>query len=250
MGKKMIPKRVKSGFTLIELIIVIAVLAIVLAIAVPGVSGLIRSSRSAVDTANLKILNDASLLFRAANDIKTEDLFEGLEADEQRQSLLVENGFLLESIEAQTKNSYFHWIKEDQVWGIIVGGELIPLTPVGNTLGDISISIIESINSRYEETGSYGRSWGDYRYTDIGLDPEYWANPYDHAYYKPSGHLLRISPESGYAFSVLTLSGEERELTSSHNWDLIFDAITQKWYYHSVKSSNAIDINTLEIGVE
>jgi prepilin-type N-terminal cleavage/methylation domain-containing protein len=250
MGKKVIRERGKPGFTLIELIIVIAVLVIILAIAVPGVSGLIGRSRSAVDMANLKALNDASLLYRTCNGIETADLFEGVETDDQRQSLLVESGLLTEVIEAQTKNSYFHWIAENQVWGISVDGELIPLTPLGNTVGDISISIIESINTRYEKTGSYGRSWGDYRYTDIGLDPEYWTNPYDHAYYKPAGHLLRISPESGYVFSVMTLSGDTRELRSSYNWDLIFDAMTQTWYYHSVESSNAVDIDTLEIGVE
>ncbi|MDD2217981.1 MAG: hypothetical protein PHX63_06075 [Eubacteriales bacterium] len=107
--------------------------------------------------------------------------------------------------------------------------------------------MIHLIDQYFIDNGHYGRTWGDYRYTDIGLDLEDWENPVLHIYFKPTGNILRISPEEGYKLVVIDSFGMIRTLSYSLNWDLIYNASDGKWYYHSISENNIIDINTLDI---
>jgi len=58
----------EKGFTLIELIIVIAILAVIVAIAVPNIMGAVNNSRKTADVSNAKILADAVATVRATYD--------------------------------------------------------------------------------------------------------------------------------------------------------------------------------------
>jgi len=51
-------------------------------------------------------------------------------------------------------------------------GSTEPLTIYGDTFSEITPNIISDIQDNFEEYGSYGRTWGDYRYTDLGLETE------------------------------------------------------------------------------
>lgn len=123
----------------------------------------------------------------------------------------------------------------------------IELTPLGSNFKEISASMISLIVQKYNSMGNYGRNWGDYSYTDLGLDPNDWKDPVEHIIYKPGGSDLRIKPEDGYSFTVNSISGEEKILKASYNWDLVYNNVNKKWYYHSVAESNEIDINTLNV---
>ncbi len=63
-------KRLKNreGFTLVELIIVIAILAVLASIAVPNLLGSVEKSRQAKDEANAKIIADVITMWLAEND--------------------------------------------------------------------------------------------------------------------------------------------------------------------------------------
>ncbi len=50
----------QEGFTLIELIIVIAILAIIAAVAIPNIMGAVENSRKATDVSNGKVLMNAA----------------------------------------------------------------------------------------------------------------------------------------------------------------------------------------------
>lgn len=125
--------------------------------------------------------------------------------------------------------------------------EIAKLTPLGDTFGDISAGMIDLIMKFYEKHGRYPRSWGDYVYTDIGLNPEDWKKPIGNIYYKPGGNRVSIAPEAGYALRVIDSNGKERVLPSKNNWNLVYDLATGTWYYHSVNRNNAIDIRTLKV---
>ena len=60
-------KKKQEGFTLIELIIVIAILAIIAAIAVPNILGAIENSRKASDVSNAKVIYNTAAQVLAKN---------------------------------------------------------------------------------------------------------------------------------------------------------------------------------------
>lgn len=57
----------KSGFSLVEIMVVIGVLSIVVAIAIPSISNVLPGAREATARANLEHLNQAVLKFNYAN---------------------------------------------------------------------------------------------------------------------------------------------------------------------------------------
>lgn len=59
----------KKGFTLVELVVVVAVLLILAAIAIPTVSGVINQAQTATDSANAKSIETAIKYAIAQNEI-------------------------------------------------------------------------------------------------------------------------------------------------------------------------------------
>jgi len=105
---------------------------------------------------------------------------------------------------------------------------------------------MKNITDFYSQNGRYPRSWGDYKFTDIGLNPADWAQPIDGLYYSPVGGTVRVRPAVGYALTMLSLDGKSMTLTPKLKWDLIYDVGKSQWYYHTTDTGNAIDINTLK----
>ena len=122
-----------------------------------------------------------------------------------------------------------------------------PLTSLGSTFAEISSAMIGLIQQFDDENGGYPRSWGDYKYTDIGLDPEEWNQGYEGIIYTPVGNRVQITPEDGYTFYVTDLNGEEQSLPASYNWSLVYSMENATWYYHSMDVGNEIDISTLRV---
>jgi len=125
-----------------------------------------------------------------------------------------------------------------------------PLTSLGSTFTDISGGMISLIQDFYDENGRYPRSWGDYRFTDIGLDPEEWGEAVDHLFYGPGGTRVSVKPEDGWAMEVQGLDGETRVLTEDLHWNIWYDMATQAWYYHDIEPGNEVDIETLVVRPE
>jgi prepilin-type N-terminal cleavage/methylation domain-containing protein len=60
-------KKSKKGFTLIELVVVIAILGILAAILVPVISGFIETANQATDNANARLVYQAAAMWFASN---------------------------------------------------------------------------------------------------------------------------------------------------------------------------------------
>ncbi len=119
------------------------------------------------------------------------------------------------------------------------------VTPPGDNFTEISMNMIEKIIEKFKSSGKYGRTWGEYAFTDLGLNPDDWKDPVDHIYYKPGGANLSISPEDGWSFVVNGTDGSKKVLNASYNWNLTYNDANKKWYYHKISPENEIDINTL-----
>ena len=148
-------------------------------------------------------------------------------------------------------NSFLHDYASDTSWKHNSSPAPIeppaPLTSLGPDFEEITGSMILLVQNFYDENGRYPRSWGDYVYTDIGLDPDEWEKAYDGIIYSPGGNRIKITPEDGYTFYVNGIGGDEKVLKSSYNWSLWYSVEYGKWYYHSIEDDNEIDITTLRV---
>lgn len=73
MFEKMVKSRNKKGFTLMEMLIVIAIIAILIAIATPVMMGQLKKAKAVADAANLSNANSIAAVFilNSKTDIKT-----------------------------------------------------------------------------------------------------------------------------------------------------------------------------------
>lgn len=121
------------------------------------------------------------------------------------------------------------------------------LTSLGSSFEEIISQMVGLIEAFYTENDRYPRSWGDYRFTDIGLDPEEWAVSYDGIIYTPIGNRVTIEPAEGFRFFVTDIKGKEQEITPASNWNLLYSIEDEKWYFKMIHKNNEIDISTLTI---
>jgi prepilin-type N-terminal cleavage/methylation domain-containing protein len=236
----------RGGFTLIELIVVIAILAILAAIAIPSVAGMTDRAKLSADKGTIATLNSVTPVFRISAG-QSDPFKEEISKSGELMQCLVDEGYLSEVVLPQTKNATFTWDFANQSWRLYVAETPVSLTPLGSTFEEISPAMISLIIKKFESSGKYGRNWGDYSYTDLGLDPADWQAPVMHIYYKPGGSNLRIRPEEGYDLIVMDMLGNPKTLKSSYNWDLIYSDVNKKWYFHTISDENAIDITTLKL---
>ena len=93
----------KKGFTIVELVIVVAVIAILAAVLIPTFSNLVKKANISSDTVLAKNLNTALSLYEAENDVDTfEDALEGIK----------EYGYLIANLNAKTSGCFFVWEQE------------------------------------------------------------------------------------------------------------------------------------------
>jgi len=91
----------KKGFTIVELVIVIAVIAILAAILIPTFSGIIKKANIASDTAMAKNMNTALVMADSEGNVP-EDMGDVL-------FTLFEAGYVLENLNPTTNGYYFVW---------------------------------------------------------------------------------------------------------------------------------------------
>jgi type IV pilus assembly protein PilA len=67
----------KKGFTLVELLIVVAILAVIAAIAIPSVAGLIDKSNASADKSNANEMTNAIERFASEYEMMKQDIYSG-----------------------------------------------------------------------------------------------------------------------------------------------------------------------------
>ncbi|MBI9009098.1 MAG: type II secretion system protein [Tenericutes bacterium] len=235
--------RNNKAVTIIELIAVLVILGIIAGISVFLIGRTINSARLLADQQLVNNLNSAISFYDVEHSTNT--IAESGLTDAEVFSLLVDNGYLSSTPTLSSNDSVLTWDSVNEVYKLSVGGEVLPLSPYGDTFEEIAPEIISDMQEKLADTGTYGRTWGDYRYTDLGLDPEDWDHFILHILYKPSGSSLRLDVEDGYQFVFETISGTVIVVKSTMNWSLIYSDLDGLWYYHSIDPANEIDINTL-----
>ncbi len=110
----------KQGFTLIELIIVIAILAILAAIISPQAFGFIERGRIAADQTTVRTLNSLTALYRVT--IPSSDPFKDTsKTNAELLEVLVDNGYLASVVTPQSKDAVFSWVSGEEKWFLLIG---------------------------------------------------------------------------------------------------------------------------------
>ncbi len=238
------------GFSLIELMVVTVFIGVIASFAIPQYMIYIETAHA---TACLVERGQTNRLIISYNN-------DHLESPLTSFSQLVSSGMLEEEpncpyggewvLVPAEKNQGFpavgcslHFWPEDDAGS--AGSE--PLTSLGSGFDEIISAMIALISNYYDENGKYPRSWGDYAFSDIGLDPEEWQDGVEGIVYSPVGKRIGVTPEDGYTFYVQGANGQEMELPSSRNWSLWYSMDDGNWYFRNTNSKNIIDISTLSV---
>ena len=113
--------RKRDGFTLIEMLLVVAILAVLALLAVPKLVSTIQDSKNNVDIANLEILNRATAVY-AENSDMIGHVFDGITDDSARMQTLVDARFLGQAVTPQQQDSSFVWNDALQNWELSSSG--------------------------------------------------------------------------------------------------------------------------------
>ena len=107
----------KKGFTLVELVIVIAIIAILAAVLIPTFSSLIKRANVSKDNQLVRNLNTA-LIADAAINGKHETMYSALKAAEGA-------GYIVERINASAKGNEILWDSENDVFCYLNDGNIV-----------------------------------------------------------------------------------------------------------------------------
>lgn len=219
----------------------IAILSILAGIVVAWVSNYVQKSQEAQCLANRTIIEKADSVYSATHDSATTSVAE-----------LVGAGLIASEPVCRAGGTYYWATSGSRRILCTVHGDgqsvVTPLTPLGSTFAEISDGMIQRLEAFYAANNHYARTFGDFVYTDIGLNPADWQNPISHIKYSPGGNRFSIRPEAGYQFTVTNkVTGNTMIMKDSYSWYLTYNLADKTWYYHTFLPENAIDITTLQV---
>lgn len=119
--------------------------------------------------------------------------------------------------------------------------------PGGSRIPDLVDDFLTLIRDFQAENGRWPRSWGDYRFTDLGLDPEDWAGPVEGIYWSPNGNRIGLANRPGDNLQVYVTNGEGNTIRLYDGWNIWCVADSGQCYYHTVAPGNEIDISTVTV---
>jgi prepilin-type N-terminal cleavage/methylation domain-containing protein len=105
----------KKGFTLIELIIVTAIIGILVSTVVPKFLHYEELSRIAVDKYNVSILNKITPLYCIIN-TSSNPFEDETKSNGELIEVLVSNGYITSTVQPQRKDVTFTWIFNEERW--------------------------------------------------------------------------------------------------------------------------------------
>ena len=99
----------------------------------------------------------------------------------------------------------------------------------------------------HQSTGGWPPTWGNGRFTALGLNPSDWQSPVDGIQWNPNGQYIGLANASGDNIQVYVKDTSGNLLHLYDGWDIWCNAPTGVCYYHSADSGIQVDINTIVV---
>lgn len=104
------PRRAGSrGFALVELMVVLVIISILLAVALPRVQAAQAQAQRAADHASVKVLNSVTVFYAQRYPPQGGDIFSGIDQDSDRIQTLVDRDYLEFHVSAQHPDHEIVW---------------------------------------------------------------------------------------------------------------------------------------------
>lgn len=109
-------KKKDKGFSLVELIVVIMIMAVMVGIITPLFLGWYEKSKRAVDATNVDRLNRATAVYATEEQIMEEDIFYNYDSDDERLRVLLDGGYINIIPAPKMNDTEFVWSIPFQLW--------------------------------------------------------------------------------------------------------------------------------------
>jgi hypothetical protein len=111
----------------------------------------------------------------------------------------------------------------------------------------IANDFLNRINAYNNRNGRWPRSWGDYRFSDLGLNPQDWANAVEGVFWNPNGDKLGLANRAGDNLQIYVKDLKGNRLHLYDGWNIWCVPGSRACYYHTVAPGNEVNLDTLEI---
>jgi Flp pilus assembly pilin Flp len=102
------------------------------------------------------------------------------------------------------------------------------------------------IQAFYTQNGRWPRSWGDFRFTDIGLNPANFTGLVNGVSWNPNGDKIGLANVVGDNVQLYVKDLNGNNLHLFDGWT-IWCMASGGCYYHTVAPGNEVDISTLQV---
>jgi prepilin-type N-terminal cleavage/methylation domain-containing protein len=244
----------QQGFTMIELLIVIIVIAILAAIAIPTYLGQRQKAKDAAVKEAVHSLQvgvqsyavDHNDTYPASGDLA---VLKGDYVDAWPHDPYNGGGMAYASSPKAGSYAYTSDGTSYAVIGWLSNGSFeVPGGPAVASVFQVKTdALVQLLLQYYAKNGRWPRSWAPYCYTDLGLDPADYASSLEGVFYKIGGSKVSVRPDAGYKMTVTDATGKTRVMTNNLSWDIVYDATSGQWYFHTIDPANQVDMSTMSI---
>ncbi len=122
-------------------------------------------------------------------------------------------------------------------------------TPAPSGIPTIANDFMRRIREYYQAHGSWPPSWGDQRYTALGLHPDDWDTPVSGIRWNPHGDSIGLANVSGDNIQVYVRDVRGNLLRLYDGWSIWCRAADGRCFYHSEDDGIEVDLRTVEARV-